>query len=69
MAQELAPPPDIPPSGKYEHEKLFLRAIVIENSAASAVLITVDGNTPGSVPPLSAAYANRAGKVRRKELG
>ena len=47
---KLMPAPDITPLGKYEHEKLFLRAIVIDNGVTSAVLITVDGNAPGSIP-------------------
>ena len=52
---KLAPAQDIAASGKYEHEKLFLRAIVIDNGATSAVLITVDGNAPGSIPAKVAA--------------
>ena len=46
----LAPPPVVPPLGKYEHEKLYLRAIVLDNGVTRAALITVDGNAPGSIP-------------------
>jgi neutral ceramidase len=41
---KLIPPPVTPPSGKFEHEKLFVRAIVIDNGQTRAALITVDGN-------------------------
>lgn len=47
----LSPPPATPPSGRFEHEKLFLRAIVLDNGATRAALLTVDGNAPGSIPP------------------
>jgi len=34
------PPPAIPPSGKYEHEKVFVRAIVVDNGSTRAALVT-----------------------------
>lgn len=34
--------PDNPPMGKYEHEKLFARAIVLDNGVSKAVLIGID---------------------------
>ena len=45
---KLTPPPASPPSGKYEHEKLFVRAIVLDNGQTRAALITVDGNAGAS---------------------
>jgi hypothetical protein len=45
---KLAPPPPTPPTGKYEHEKLFVRAIVMDNGATRAALISVDGAAPAS---------------------
>jgi neutral ceramidase len=41
---DITPPPDPanPPSGKYEHEKLYVRAIVLDNGAARAALIGAD---------------------------
>ena len=36
---------DTPPTGKYAHEKLYVRAIVLDNGATRAALISVDGNT------------------------
>jgi hypothetical protein len=45
---KLIPPPATPPSGKYAHEKLFVRAIVLDNGSTRAALITVDGNGPAS---------------------
>ncbi|MCX6628334.1 MAG: neutral/alkaline non-lysosomal ceramidase N-terminal domain-containing protein [Candidatus Solibacter sp.] len=44
----MAPAPPTPPTGKYEHEKLFVRAIVIDNGATRAALINVDGAAPAS---------------------
>ena len=41
---KLIPPPVTPPSGKFEHKKLFVRAIVIDRGQTRAALITVDGN-------------------------
>ncbi len=52
---KLAPAPDTPPLGKYEHEKLYVRAIVLDNGVTRAALLTVDGNAPGSIPPKVAA--------------
>ena len=45
---KLMPAPDTPPTGKYEHEKLFARAIVLDNGAAKAALISFDGNAPAT---------------------
>jgi neutral ceramidase len=41
---DITPPADPanPPSGKYEHERLYVRAIVLENGSAKAVLIGAD---------------------------
>jgi neutral ceramidase len=41
---DITPPSDpaSPPSGKYEHEKLYLRAIVIDNGSARAALVGAD---------------------------
>jgi hypothetical protein len=35
--------PARPPSGKYAHEKLYVRAIVLDNGSARAALIAADG--------------------------
>ncbi len=41
---DLSPAPsETKPSGKYEHEKLFLRAIVLDNGTTRAALVTMDG--------------------------
>jgi neutral ceramidase len=45
---KLMPAPATPPTGKYEHEKLFARAIVLDNGTAKAALITFDGNAPAA---------------------
>ena len=34
--------PQNPPSGKYEHEKLYVRAIVLDNGSSRAALIGAD---------------------------
>jgi len=41
---DITPAADLanPPSGKYPHEKLYLRAIVLDNGAARAALIGAD---------------------------
>jgi len=41
---DITPPvnPDYPPSGKYAHEHLYIRAIVLDNGAARAALIGAD---------------------------
>jgi len=41
---DITPPADTanPPSGKYEHERLYVRAIVLDNGSARAVLIGAD---------------------------
>lgn len=41
---DITPPPDPanPPSGKYAHEKLYVRAIVLDNGSARAALIGAD---------------------------
>jgi hypothetical protein len=43
---DITPPvnPDYPPSGRFDHEKLFIRAIVIDNGITRAVLIGADIN-------------------------
>ena len=51
---KMIPAPEIAPLG-YEHEKLFIRAIVLDNGATRAALLTVDGNSPGSIPGRVAA--------------
>ena len=40
---DVTPPADPakPPSGKYEHERLYVRAIVLDNGSARAVLVAV----------------------------
>jgi neutral ceramidase len=50
----LTPPPATPPLGKYEHEKLFVRAIVLDNGLTRAALISVDGH---ATPLISAKAA------------
>jgi neutral ceramidase len=52
---QLTPPPLTPPLGKYDHEKLFVRAIVLDNGLTRAALINVDGNAPGTIPAKVAA--------------
>ena len=37
-----------PPLGKYEHEKLYARAIVLDNGGAKAALVSFDGNSPAT---------------------
>jgi neutral ceramidase len=41
---DITPPanPEYPPSGKYSHEKLYIRAIVLDNGVARAALIGAD---------------------------
>jgi neutral ceramidase len=41
---DITPPvnPEYPPSGKYAHEKLYLRAIVLDNNVTRAALIGAD---------------------------
>ncbi len=41
---DITPPPnpDYPPSGKYAHERLYIRAIVLDNGATRAALIGAD---------------------------
>ena len=38
--------PAHPPSGKYAHEKLYVRAIVLDNGSARAALIAADQGRP-----------------------
>ncbi len=45
---KLTPPPATPPSGKYEHERLFVRAIVVDNGSMRAALVSVDGSAPAT---------------------
>lgn len=49
---DITPPvnPDYPPSGKYEHEHLYVRAIVLDNGLTRAALLNADlGNMPEDV--------------------
>ncbi len=41
---DVTPPPDpaCPPSGRYAHERLYVRAIVLDNGAARAALVGAD---------------------------
>jgi neutral ceramidase len=41
---DITPPinPDYPPSGKYAHEKLYIRAIVLDNGSTRAALLGAD---------------------------
>jgi len=47
---KLTPPPATPPLGTYEHEKLYIRAIVLDNGSTRAALLSIDGNAPASIP-------------------
>ena len=52
--------PDNPPLGKYEHEKLFVRAIVLDNGDSKAVLIAADaGGLRGNIYDDVTAYLNK----------
>ncbi len=49
---DITPPvnPEYPPSGKYEHEHLYVRAIVLDNGLTRAALLNADlGNMPEDV--------------------
>jgi neutral ceramidase len=49
---DITPPvnPAYPPSGKYEHEHLYIRAIVLDNGLTRAALLNADlGNMPEDV--------------------
>jgi neutral ceramidase len=49
---DITPPvnPAYPPSGKYEHERLSVRAIVLDNGLSRAALLNADlGNMPEDV--------------------
>ena len=49
---DITPPvnPEYPPSGKYEHEHLYVRAIVLDNGLSRAALLNADfGNMPEDV--------------------
>ena len=49
---DITPPvnPAYPPSGKYEHEHLYVRAIVLDNGLSRAALLNADfGNMPEDV--------------------
>jgi len=43
---DITPPvnPEYPPSGRYDHEKLFIRAVVLDNGLTRAALIGADIN-------------------------
>jgi neutral ceramidase len=45
---KLLPAPPTPPSGRFEHERLFIRAIVLDDGTTRAALINVDGAAPAS---------------------
>ena len=45
---KLLPAPPTPPSGRFEHERLFVRAIVLDDGTTRAALINVDGAAPAS---------------------
>lgn len=62
---DITPPanPEYPPSGKYAHERLYIRAIVLDNGTTRAALIGADqGNLPEEVWTL-------ASKQIAEELG
>src|SRR5712691_615543 len=62
---DITPPvnPEYPPSGKYAHERLYIRAIVLDNGATRAALIGADqGNLAEEVWKL-------ASKQIAEELG
>lgn len=40
-------PEDFPPTGRFAHERLFVRAIVLDNGVTRAVLLSCDGNFGG----------------------
>jgi neutral ceramidase len=49
---DITPPvnPQYPPSGKYEHERLYVRAIVLDNGLTRAALLNADlGNMPDDI--------------------
>jgi hypothetical protein len=49
---DITPPinPQYPPSGKYEHEHLYVRSIVLDNGVTRAALLNADlGNMPEDV--------------------
>ena len=49
---DITPPvnPEYPPSGKYEHERLYVRAIVLDNGLTRAAVLNADlGNMPEDV--------------------
>src|SRR6516165_2063616 len=49
---DITPPvnPEYPPSGKYEHERLYVRDIVLDNGLTRAALLNADlGNMPEDV--------------------
>jgi hypothetical protein len=57
-----APKPDWPPSGKYDHEKMYVRAIVLDNGVTRAALIGAD------VPDIHNPIWNGAAPLVAKEL-
>jgi len=57
---DITPPvnPEYPPSGRYEHEHLYVRAIVLDNGVTRAALLNADlGNMPEDV------YANASKQI------
>lgn len=61
---DITPPvnPDYPPSGKYDHEKLYIRAIVLDNGETRAALIGCD------LPDVTNPLWNGAAPLIAKEL-
>jgi neutral ceramidase len=61
---DITPPanPDYPPSGKYDHEKLHIRAIVLDNGETRAALVG------GDLPDVYTAIWSGAAPMIAKEL-
>ena len=60
---DITPPPDAanPPSGKYTHEHLYVRAIVLDNGSARAALIGAD---QGGLPEIVWTTASQTDRQR-----
>jgi neutral ceramidase len=61
---DITPPvnPAYPPSGKYDHEKMYVRAIVLDNGETRAALIGAD------LPDITNPIWSGAGPIIAKEL-
>jgi neutral ceramidase len=57
-----APKPDWPPAGKYDHEKMYVRAIVLDNGATRAALVSAD------LPDITTLIWAGAAPIVAKEL-